>query len=516
MSQEDLHPDGPPSGQHESELVKVRRDKLDRLAGRGIEPYRSRYGEPGGLSYSDELAAAHEGLQPGAGSGVTVSVAGRLMARREHGKATFADLQDSRGRIQLLLRQDALGEEHYGEFSELDLGDWVGAAGEVIRSRRGELSVAVESFELLSKSLRPLPEKWHGLKDREQRYRQRYLDLVMNEEARGVLEARATLIRAIRDFMDEKGFMEVETPMLHQVPGGATARPFVTHHNALGMDLYLRIAPELYLKRLLVAGYDRVYELNRNFRNEGISTRHNPEFTMLEAYQAFVDYRYMMVLLQEMILRAVEAVKGGRDVIHAGSIISLEPPWKEVTMLGALAEYAGLEVDISMGPDRLKKLADEREVEVPAGAGAGWVIAELYEKLVEPKLIEPTFVLDYPEEISPLARRKPGSPGFTERFEILIGGQEIANAFSELADPLDQRARFEAQAVRRAAGDEEAHPVDEEYLAALEYGMPPAGGLGLGIDRLTMLATGCRNIRDVITFPHLRPAGGRSTAPGVE
>lgn len=516
MSREDPYDERAQAGQHESELMKVRRDKLDRLVEHGIEPYRPRYGEPGALSYSDELARAHDGLEPGAASGVTVFVAGRLMARREHGKATFADLQDSRGRIQLLLRSDALGEEKYREFSETDLGDWIGATGEVIRSRRGELSIAVASFELLSKSLRPLPEKWHGLKDREQRYRQRYLDLVMNEEARRVLEARATLIRAIRDYMDEKGFMEVETPMLHQLPGGATARPFVTHHNALGMDLYLRIAPELYLKRLLVAGYDRVYELNRNFRNEGISTRHNPEFTMLEAYQAFVDYRYMMVLLQDMILRAVEAVRGSRDVEHAGRLISLEPPWKEVTMLGALAEYADLEVDISMGPDRLKKLADEREVEVPGVAGAGWVIAELYEKLVEPLLVEPTFVLDYPEEISPLARKKPGAPGFTERFEILIGGQEIANAFSELADPLDQRARFEAQAARRAAGDEEAHPVDEEYLTALEYGMPPAGGLGLGIDRLMMLATGCQNIRDVITFPHLRPAGGRSTAPGVE
>ncbi|MFH1150135.1 MAG: lysine--tRNA ligase [Actinomycetota bacterium] len=516
MSREDLHRDAPHAGQHESELVKVRRDKLDRLIERGVEPYRPRYGEPGGLAYSDDLAAAHEKLEPGAGSGLSASVAGRLMARREHGKATFADLQDSHGRIQLLLRQDALGSEEYGEFSELDLGDWVGAAGEVIRSRRGELSIAVESFELLSKSLRPLPEKWHGLKDREHRYRQRYLDLVMNEEARDVLQARATLIRAIRDFMDGKGFMEVETPMLHVVPGGATARPFVTHHNALGMDLYLRIAPELYLKRLLVAGYDRVYELNRNFRNEGISTRHNPEFTMLEAYQAFVDYRYMMVLLQEMIVCAVEAVRGSRDVLHAGRMISLEPPWKEVTMVDALAEYAGLEVDISMGTDALMRIADEREVEVPSGAGAGWVIAELYEKLVEPLLVEPTFVLDYPEEISPLARRKPDAPGFTERFEILIGGQEIANAFSELADPTDQRSRFEAQAARRAAGDEEAHPVDEDYLIALEYGMPPAGGLGVGIDRLTMLATGCQNIRDVITFPHLRPAGGRSAAPGVE
>ena len=492
------------------ELIQARRSKLEKYLAEGGEPYMSSYGKPGELALSGDLHSEFEGLEPGSSSGSTVAVAGRLMAVRSHGKATFADLQDSRGRIQLLLREDGLGEDAYKAFGGLDIGDIIGASGEVIRSRRGEMSVAVESFRLLSKSLRPLPEKWHGLKDHEIRFRRRYLDLMMNLEARQVLENRVALIREIRRFLDDRGFIEVETPMLQQVPGGATARPFVTHHNALGMDLYLRVAPELYLKRLLVAGYDRVYELNRNFRNEGISSRHNPEFTMLEAYQAFVDYRYLMEFLREMITTVVEAVRGDTELEVDGEKISLAGPWKKVTMVGALSEYAGVEVDISWETPRLEELASRHDVEVPGGAGPGWIIAELYEKLVEHKLREPTFVLDYPEEISPLARRKTDSPGFTERFEILIAGQEIANAFSELTDPVDQRERFERQAGKRAAGDEEAHPVDEDYLMALEYGMPPAGGLGVGIDRLAMLLTGCKNIRDVIIFPHLRPEAGRS------
>jgi lysyl-tRNA synthetase class 2 len=504
------------SPEEESELLRVRRGKLQKIIDEGGEPYRSTYGAPGEVEHASDLADTFESLEPGGSSGTKVAVAGRLVARREHGKATFADLKDSSGKIQLLLRQDALGEDRYRRFSDLDLGDWVGAGGEVVRSRRGELSVAVESYELLSKSLRPLPEKWHGLKDREQRSRQRYLDLLMNEEARWVLASRAKMTKEIRAFLDEKGFIEVETPMLQPLAGGATARPFVTHHNALGMDLFLRIAPELYLKRLLVGGYDKVYELNRNFRNEGMSSRHNPEFTMLETYEAFVDYSYLMDFLQELITRAVVAVRGTLEIEFGGHTISLEPPWKKVTMLGALAEYAGLEVSLTSDPDRLKALAADKEIEVPAAAGPGWIINELYEKLVEPKLIQPTFVVDYPEEISPLARRSLTSVGFTERFEILMAGQEIANAFSELIDPIDQRARFEAQARKRAAGDEEAQPLDEDYIMALEYGMPPAGGTGIGIDRLTMLATGCQNIRDVIIFPHLRPAQGRSSQPRVE
>ncbi|MCG2795626.1 MAG: lysine--tRNA ligase [Actinomycetia bacterium] len=509
MTAENRNDDVDAHGGEPGELIRVRRSKLEKYIAEGGEPYRPSYGEPGELALSGDLHGEFEELQPGSGSGSTVAVAGRIMAVRSHGKAAFADLQDSQGRIQLLLREDGLGEEAYRAFGWLDIGDIIGATGEVIRSRRGELSVAVESYELLSKSLRPLPEKWHGLKDHETRFRRRYLDLMMNPDARLVLENRVALIKETRRFLDDRGFVEVETPMLQQIPGGATARPFVTHHNALGMNLYLRIAPELYLKRLLIAGYDRVYELNRNFRNEGISSRHNPEFTMLEAYQAFVDYRYLMEFLREMITTVVEAVRGAAELEIDGERISLAGPWKKVTMVDALSEYAGVDVDISWETSRLEKLASRHDVEVPGGAGPGWIIAELYEKLVEPRLREPTFVLDYPEEISPLARKNPESPGFTERFEILIAGQEIANAFSELTDPVDQRERFEGQARKRAAGDEEAHPVDEEYLRALEYGMPPAGGLGVGIDRLAMLLTGCKNIRDVIIFPHLRPEGGR-------
>ena len=314
--------------EQESELVRVRRAKLKKIIESGGEPYKPRYGVPGGLALAADLHKKHEGVEPGSGSGEEAEVAGRLLGRREHGKATFADLQDSSGRIQLMLRRDVLGEKAYEEFGDLDIGDWIGATGPVIRSRRGELSVSVESFELLSKSLRPLPEKWHGLRDRERRYRQRYLDVLMNEESRRVIEARSKIIREIRSFLDERGFLEVETPMLQQLPGGATARPFMTHHNALGIDLYLRIAPELYLKRLLVGGYDKVYELNRNFRNEGISSRHNPEFTMLEAYVAFVDYHYMMKLLEELITCAVVAVTGTTEIEFAGNQISLTPPWK--------------------------------------------------------------------------------------------------------------------------------------------------------------------------------------------
>ena len=500
----------------ESELLRVRRSKLAKLLDAGEKPYKPVFGKPGEVAHAAALAEQFADLEAGASSGETAMVAGRLLARREHGKATFADLKDSSGKIQLLLRHDALGEKPFQDFSELDVGDWVGASGEVVRSRRGELSLAVTAYELLSKSLRPLPEKWHGLKDKEQRYRQRYLDLIMNDEARWVLESRAGMIKEIRAFLDERGFIEVETPMLQPMAGGATARPFTTYHNALGIDLYMRVAPELYLKRLLVGGYDKVYELNRNIRNEGISPRHNPEFTMLEAYQAFVDYRYLMDFLQEMITRAIVSVRGSEQFEFAGHQINLAAPWEKITMVEGLAKYAGLQYSGIEDADRWRAAAVEHEIEAPPAAGTGWIINELYEKLVEPQLLQPTFVTDYPEEVSPLARKNPDMPGFTERFEILIAGQEIANAFSELIDPVDQRSRLESQAAKRAAGDEEAQPLDEDFLTALEYGMPPAGGIGVGIDRLTMLATGCQNIKDVIIFPHLRPQQGRSTHPGVE
>jgi len=499
------------SAERESELITVRRSKLQRMVESGAEPFKPLYKSPQEIVLSGILHERFADLEPGSGSGKNVSVAGRLMARREHGKAAFADISDSGGKIQLILRQDLLGKEPYSESLGLDIGDWIGASGEVVRSKKGELSVAVGSFELLTKSLRPLPEKWHGLKDKETRYRQRYLDLLMNPEARKVLEARTAVVRELRRFLDDRDFTEVETPMLQPIPGGATARPFITHHNALGMDLYLRIAPELYLKRLLVGGYDRVFEINRNFRNEGISAKHSPEFTMLEAYMAFVDYRYLMDFLEEMIATVVDKVHGEGELEFAGERINMSRPWRRLTLLEGLSEYAGIDVTLETDPSRLKSMSEDNEVEVPPGAGPGWIIAELYEKLVEPMLIQPTFVMDYPAEISPLARGKRGSPGLTERFEILIAGQEVANAFSELTDPVEQRRRFEQQAARGAAGDEEAHRVDEDFLTALEYGMPPAGGIGVGVDRLTMLVTGCQNIRDVIIFPHLRPQEGRST-----
>src|SRR5450830_675720 len=456
------------SAERESELMKVRRSKLQRMIEDGAEPFKPLYRSPGEIVLSGILHERFADLEPGSGSGKTGSVAGRLMALREYGKAAFADLSDSNGKIQLILRQDLLGEKAYRGFLDLDIGDLVGASGEVVRSKRGELSIAISSFELLSKSLRPLPEKWHGLKDKETRYRQRYLDLLMNPEARRVLEARTAVVKELRRFLDYRGFTEVETPMLQPFPGGASARPFMTHHNALGMDLYLRIAPELYLKRLLVGSYDRVFEINRNFRNEGISARHSPEFTMLEAYVAFVDYRYLMDFLEEMIATVVERVHGAGELEFAGERISIARPWRRLTMLEGLSEYAGIDVDLETDPSRLKSISEDNEVEVPTGAGPGWIIAELYEKLVEPRLIQPTFVLDYPEEISPLARGKRGSPGLTERFEILVAGQEVAYAFSELTDPVEQRRRFEQQAAKAAAGDEEAHRVDEDFLTALE------------------------------------------------
>lgn len=504
------------SGEQFNELIMLRRAKLEKLQESGVEPYKSRYRTPESLALAEDLATRFKDLENGEGSGDAEAVAGRVMAIRQHGKASFADLQDSSGKIQLLLRQDNLGDDEYHAFGDIDIGDIIGASGEVVRSKRGELSIAVSSFELLSKAIRPLPEKWHGLKDTEHRFRQRYLDLLMNEEARQVLNARSKIIREIRNFLDGKGFTEVETPMLQPLPGGANARPFKTHHNALDMDLFMRIAPELYLKRLLVGGYDKVYELNRNFRNEGISIKHNPEFTMLEAYQAYIDYHYLMDFLEEMLSTVVETVKGNTVLELPDGDIDLAPPWDRLSMLDALERYAGLELDLSMDEAVLAGVAKEHDIDVPSLAGKGWVITALFEKLVEPRLVDPTIIFNYPEEISPLARRNPEAPGFTERFEVMIGGQEIANAFSELTDPIDQRNRFEAQARKKAAGDEEAQPVDNDFLTALEYGMPPAGGLGVGIDRLVMLVTGKRNIKEVIIFPHMRPQAGRHKAPEAE
>ncbi len=488
----------------EAELINARREKLNQIVSMGIKPYASVFASPEEIEYSTELQRAYASLEPGVSSGKRAKLAGRLMAKREHGKAAFLDIQDSKGRIQLIAREDVLGEADYESLLFFDTGDWIGIEGEVVRSRRGELSILVESFQLLCKSLRPLPEKWHGLKSVEAKMRRRYLDLLVNTGSRKVFEKRSAIIKCIREFLDSKGFLEVETPILQPIPGGAAAKPFVTYHNALNMDLYLRIAPELYLKRLLVAGFDKVYELSRNFRNEGISTKHNPEFTMLEVYQAFVDYRYMALFLEELITTVLSEVNGALRFEHPRGTISFERPWRRMTMLEALRLYADLDLSLEMEIKKLKEIAEINEIEIHPSAGKGWIIAEIFEKLVEPKIVQPTIILDYPEEISPLARKNPDNPGFTERFELIVVGQEIANAFSELNDPLEQRERFVAQAEKRKKGDELAHPIDEDFLTALEYGMPPTGGLGVGIDRLVMIATGCTSIREVILFPQLR------------
>jgi lysyl-tRNA synthetase, class II len=479
-----------------------RRSKLEQLRSEGREPYLSRFD----ISHrAAELTTAYGDLEPGADTGQIVSVAGRLVARREQGKVAFLVIRDATGDLQLFCRVNVLGDEVFAAATSVDLGDWIGATGEVLRTRRGELSVAPTEVTLLSKSLRPLPEKFHGLTDTETRYRQRYVDLIVNPEVRQVFETRFRIVSAIRRFMEARGFLEVETPMLHPIPGGATARPFVTHHNALDIDLYLRIAPELYLKRLLVGGFERVYEVNRSFRNEGMSPRHNPEFTMLEAYQAFTDLEGMMELTESLVTAVASEVLGTLQIEYQGTPVDLSSPWPRHTMIELTSEAAGEDVSFARSSGELRELCATHGVPVDDSWGKGKLITELFEKLVEHELTGPVFVTEYPLETSPLARKKPGEPELTERFEVIVNGREIANAFSELVDPVDQRERFDAQMRAKATGDDEAMGYDDDYLRAMEYGMPPAGGLGIGIDRLVMLLTDSASIRDVLLFPHMRP-----------
>jgi lysyl-tRNA synthetase class 2 len=452
-----------------------------------------------------ELHKTYGDLPPGSETGRRVTVAGRLMLVRTHGRLIFGEMQDWSGRVQLFVDQGVLGSRRYAEFSDLDLGDWVGASGEVITTKRGELSVRVEDFRLLAKALRPLPEKWHGLKDLEQRHRRRYLDLISNEEARRTVMRRVETVRALRLAFERRGFVEVETPMLQPQPGGALARPFVTHHNALDLDMYLRVAPELYLKRLVIGGMERIFEINRNFRNEGVSPWHNPEFTMLEAYQAYSDYLDMMELVEGVVAEVVEAVTGRTMVDYQGKELDFAPPWRRVTYLEAVEEHTGVAFDLSAGMDQVRGQAESLGIVPEPAWGAGKIVAEVFERHAEAKLWQPTLVTDHPEETSPLARTHGDDPNLVERFEAIVAGTELANAFSELTDPIEQRRRFEEQARARAAGDEEAHPIDEDFLLALEYGMPPTGGLGIGVDRLVMLLTDQPSIREVILFPHLRP-----------
>ncbi len=490
-------------------LTAVRVGKLRALEAAGVDPYPHVFRRQ---DLAADLHAEFADLEPGAETGRRATVAGRVVGIRSFGKLRFGVLQDASGRIQLFVAKGALDDATFAVFEQVDAGDWVGATGEVITTKKGELSVKVDELAVLAKALRPLPDKWHGLQDTERRYRQRYLDLIVNEEARSTAVARAATIRSLRSSFEARGFLEVETPMLQIQPGGALARPFKTHHNALGTDMYLRIAPELYLKRLVVGGLERVFEINRNFRNEGIDTTHNPEFTMLESYMAFADYEDVMELTEQVVAQAAIDVTGGAELVYQGRALDLAPPWRRATMVDLISEVGGVDVDLDTPLGDLRSIAAEAGVSVQEAWGAGKLIAEVYEALVEPKLWQPTFVLDHPTEVSPLSKGHRSRPGFTERFEAIVAGRELANAFTELNDPMEQRRRFEAQQAAKRAGDLEAHPIDDDYVRALEYGLPPTGGLGIGVDRLVMLLTDHATIREVVLFPHLRPEAEGPTA----
>ena len=486
------------------DLMAERRAKAARLRAAGVDPY------PVAVPVSDTLAGVRaewdDRLAPDESSGHKVTVAGRLMLRRGHGKLLFLVLREDDAELQMIAQLDVLGEEGMRLAADLDIGDWVAVAGEVTRSRTGELSVQAREVTLLAKALRPMPDKWHGVRDLETRFRQRYVDLVVNPDARRVFAIRWKALAALRAELVERGYVEVETPMLHPIPGGAAAKPFVTHHNALDLDLFLRIAPELYLKRLVAGGMTRVFEINRNFRNEGLSPRHNPEFTMLECYQAYADYRDMMALVQALVQRAAREAVGTTSLEYAGRPVELGGEWPRRRMLDLVREAAGApDLTYDTPIEEVRALCRHHDVHVEDPWGVGKLVLELYEKLVEGALWDPTIVVDYPVEVSPLARRHRGDPHVTERFEAIVVGRELANAFTELTDPDDQRLRLEAQASAKAAGDEEAMAVDEDFLRAMEYGMPPMGGLGVGVDRLVMLLANVQTIRDVILFPTLRP-----------
>ena len=480
--------------------------KLAAMRSAGIDPYPVRFDR------THTAAELHEHwgtIEAGSETDDEVRVAGRVLLRRSQGKLTFATLRDGSGSVQLFVSRSEVGDECHAGFDDLDLGDWVGATGTVMKTKKGELSVKVRDFALLSKALRPLPEKWHGLADVDTRFRQRYVDLIANDDARRVFAIRFEVISTIRRVLAERGYVEVETPVLHTQAGGATAKPFETYHNALDMPLVLRIALELHLKRLLVGGLERVFEIGRVFRNEGLGTRYNPEFTMLELYQAFADYTDIMTLTEELVAESARAAIGTTAVEVDGATVDLTPPWPRRPMLELIKEHAGLDVHPSMPVAELEQACDTAGVPHEPGWGPGKLVLELYEKTVEPNLVGPVFVTDYPREVSPLARTHRDDPALVERFEVVALGRELANAFSELNDPIDQRERFEAQAKLAAEGDEEAHGVDEDYVRALEYGLPPCGGLGIGIDRLVMLIAGVTTIREVILFPHLRPEAGQ-------
>ena len=494
----------PLSDEPDSDQVEVRKEKLARLRAAGVEPYPNDFKPSQSASeIASKFADASE--QALAEAPKDLRVAGRIVAIRRMGKASFFHIQDRRGRLQVYIQQNRVGEEAYNLFRTLDVGDIVGLSGYLFRTRTRELTLEAEGLRLLAKCLRPLPEKWHGLSDIEARYRQRYLDLVVNPEARQVFEKRSRIVRGIRQFFEQRDFLEVETPMMQPIAGGAAARPFVTHHNALDMELYLRVAPELFLKRLLVGGFDRVFELNRNFRNEGTSVRHNPEFTMLEFYQAYATFEDLMQLTEELFTTLATDLTGSLQLPFGEHVIDLTPPWRQLTIAEAIRVHGGGENHNLDHLENLHRFAKDKGFRIDLGAPYGNALVEVFEDVAEAKLIQPTFITGYPLEVSPLARKNDTNPAMVDRFELYIGGRELANAFSELNDPTDQRQRFLEQMRARAAGDDTANPIDDDYVRALEYGMPPAAGEGIGIDRLVMLLTNSASIRDVILFPLLRP-----------
>lgn len=484
--------------QNTAEVIQVRRDKLNKLVEEGRNPYEVvRYDKDAYAEGIKENYADYEGKE--------VSLAGRMVSKRIMGKASFAHLLDCTGSIQLYVSRDDLGEESYAAFKKTDIGDIIGVKGIVFTTRMGEISVHCKSVELLSKSLLPLPEKYHGLKDTDLRYRQRYVDLIANPEVKKTFVTRSRIISGIRAYLDAQGFIEVETPILNTIAGGASARPFITHHNTLDIDMYMRIAPELYLKRLIVGGFEKVYELGRMFRNEGMDTRHNPEFTMIEMYQAYTDFHGMMDLTENIFGYIADTVIGSRKITYQGEEIDLSSPWKRITMIDAVREYVGIDFEATEDMKELKAQAKKAGVEFDDDITWGKLLYECFDQKVEDKLVQPTFVYDYPVDVSPLAKRKPTDKRMTERFEFFITGKEFGNAFSELNDPIDQKERFMAQVREREKGDDEAQMMDEDYVNALMYGMPPTGGLGIGVDRMVMLFTDAASIRDVLLFPTMKP-----------
>jgi lysyl-tRNA synthetase class 2 len=492
------------SVEEDIQQVEVRKQKLAKLrdGGQIVYPNDFKPSHPVAEVFAKAASLSDEELHA---NSMNVAVAGRIMAIRRMGKASFFHIQDRRGRLQIYARKDKLGDDGYGLFQTLDIGDLVGVSGHLFRTKTKELTVEAASLRLLTKCLRPLPEKWHGLADVEARYRQRYVDLMVNPEVRDVFEKRSKIVRLLRRFFEDRDFLEVETPMMQSIPGGAAAKPFITHHNALDLELYLRVAPELFLKRLLVGGFERVFELNRNFRNEGISVRHNPEFTMVEFYQAYATFEDLMQLTEELFVNIAQDVAGGLQLPYSGATIDLARPWQRLTLRDAVMAHGGADAKDLASLEGLQDFAKQRGLKIDLDVPYGKLLVAVFEEVAEAKLIQPTFMTGYPLEVSPLARKNDQNPAMVDRFELYIGGRELANAFSELNDPADQRQRFLEQMQARAAGDEEANPIDDDYVRALEYGMPPAAGEGIGIDRLVMFFTDSPSIRDVILFPLLRP-----------